>query len=129
MPFDNPLFHFSAQGNNEEIAKLIAAGIDIHAANDEGNNSLLIAAKHGHAHTVAFLLESGCHIYSSNKAGHGPLIVAAMECHTEVVKVILEFSRKVSQRKSPSVVALMAANSLDAQGCNDVAHMLRTNPG
>ena len=120
---------YVTRGDLAEIERLIGEGVNIHYENENGDNALIIAAKRGYMDVVRVLLEAGSHIYSTNKYGHNPLIVAAMQCHPEVVKVILEFSKKVSERKTPSVVAIMAANSLESQGCTDVAEMLRTNPG
>lgn len=123
------LFKYSEQGNNEELKKIIADGTDIHALNPDGENALILAAKNGHANTVQILLDAGAYVYSTNKYGHNTLIIAAMRCHSDVVGVILKHTKKVSQRTNPSVVAVMAANSLEATGCNDVADMLRNNPG
>jgi ankyrin repeat protein len=129
MFLDKPLFHYSATGNAIELEKLLAgSGINIHEVNEEGNNALILAAMNNHPATVKLLLEAGSFFHSTNRYGHNALIVAAMRCHSEVVKIIIEHSKKVSDRTSPSIVALMCANSLESQGCNDVAEMLRNNP-
>ena len=117
------------KGNFDEVRRLIRNGEDIHQENENGDNALLIAAKKGYVEIVTLMLEAGSHIYSTNRYGHNSLIVAAMECHLDVVRVILEFSKKISTRSAPSVVAVMAANSLEARGCRDVAELLISQPG
>ena len=124
------LFHFAEEGKTEEIVRLIQEGINIHSKNENGDNALLIAAHRGHVDTVRLLLDSGAYLHSTNNSGFTPLITAAMQCHTEVVRVILEYSKKTSNRTTPSAVAVMAAKSLDyREGCGEVANMLRSNPG
>lgn len=129
MELENFFLHYSKIGNNAEILKLIESGVNINCTDSKGDNALSLAAREGLTQTVEILLEAGVDYYNGNASGYTPLIVAAMECHSEVVKAILTYSRKKSSRTKPSIVALMAANSLELRGCSDTAHLLRNNPG
>ena len=124
------LLNHAANGNTAELKKLLKIdGINIHETDENGNSALMIAAMNDHPAAVEMLLEAGSFTHSTNRFGHNALILASMMCNSEVVRIILEHSKKVSSRTSPSIVALMCANSLETQGCTDVADMLRNNPG
>jgi len=130
MNANQSLLEHAANGNAEELENILQNGkFNIHEKDENGNTPLILAAMNDHPAAVRLLLQAGSFTHTTNKFGHNALIVASMMCSTEVVEIILEHSRKVSERTSPSIVALMCANSLESQGCMDVAHLLRNNPG
>lgn len=122
------LFQYAEEGNTEELKKITANGANLNAVNEAGLNALMLASMNGHASAVRVLLDAGASIHSVNRSGFTPLILAARNCKLDAVKVLLQHSSHSSDRKSPSVVALYLANSLETTGCLEVARLIRANP-
>ena len=65
--------------------------IEVNAANNSGDNPLLVAAYYGHLAVVQRLLEEeGIEVNAANNNGTTPLLVAAQEGHLAVVQRLLE---------------------------------------
>ena len=54
-----PLHYAAGGGHNGAIRRLLAAGADLHAADNAGLDALMYAAGQGHLPTVSWLLERG----------------------------------------------------------------------
>jgi hypothetical protein len=71
-------------GTKTGIKKLVKAGADIHAENDE---ALRYASLNGHVEVVKLLLEAGADVHAYNDES---LRLASIKGHVEVVKLLLE---------------------------------------
>lgn len=80
----------SFEGNLAEIKKLIAAGVDLHGKDQQGNNCVGEAAVGGQTACVAFLLDQGGNPNVAGEYGRTPLWRAAFNSHTETMKLLLE---------------------------------------
>ena len=57
----------AANGEDDAIELLVAAGADIEARNDQGETALELAAKFKHRATVALLLQLGAQLEAGNE--------------------------------------------------------------
>ena len=53
------LHEAAAQGDLEELARLIEAGVDVNARDSEGTNALMLAQSGGHSGCAALLRAAG----------------------------------------------------------------------
>jgi|GEM_PF-1802140 len=77
------------QGNTEIAHILVAAGADIHKADNKGNTPLLMAALAGHRPMVRYLLELGADMQARNDEKRTALFQAVTGGHEDVVRLLL----------------------------------------
>lgn len=75
----------SARGDLIAIQELLAAGVDVNAADYDGRTAIHLAASEGHARVVRFLVEHGARPEVADRWGGTPLADAQREGHREVV--------------------------------------------
>jgi len=91
-----------------KVAELLidALGIDLDAANEAGENALMMAALRGHEALVRRLLARGAEV---NKPGWAPLHYAATGGHAGIVRMLLERHAYVDAESPNGTTPLMMA--------------------
>lgn len=89
----------------ELFAALERAGVDLHAANDDGFNALHAACEIGNAWAVRWLAERGHPLEPRTKRGHTPLQIACALGHLDAAKAMVELGADIDA-PSPDGVAL-----------------------
>ncbi|MBT8086657.1 MAG: ankyrin repeat domain-containing protein [Gammaproteobacteria bacterium] len=85
----SPLMSAARQGDDWAVARLIAGGTDINAANANGGTALMFAAIKGDAKISEMLLRAGARTDPKAKLGWTALSLAAVKGHVDVVQVLL----------------------------------------
>lgn len=80
----------ASAGDLAKVKELLAAGVDVNAANAYGGTALAFAADRGHATVVDFLLEHGADVNAKDRFyGATPLDWAVGHGHAEIVRALL----------------------------------------
>jgi len=82
----------------EEFGRLLAAGSDVNARDDDGKSPLYFAAKSGHAEAAEILLARGAQVDAPMKGGYTPLFASAAEGHLSATKLLLDHGANVNAR-------------------------------
>lgn len=85
------LWRAAEKGELDEVASLLARGVDINARNEHGVTALMRAAQQGHARMVRALLEHGADANMKRNDKFTALALAAFFGHTEVVRTLMEY--------------------------------------
>ncbi|MEM9837798.1 MAG: glutaminase A [Pseudomonadota bacterium] len=80
----------AARGDNGEIRRLVASGIDPSTADYDGRTALHLAASEGQERTVRYLLSLCADIAPKDRWGHSPLDDAKREGRDEIVRILEE---------------------------------------
>ena len=70
------VFDLAREGDTEQLAAYLDAGVPANLTNDKGDTLLILAAYRGHVDTVAALLERGADHSRINDRGQSPLAAA-----------------------------------------------------
>jgi bla regulator protein blaR1 len=87
---DVALYEAAADGDIDEITKILGAGANVNAAISGDGSPLIGAARRGHLDAVRLLLDRGAHVDMGVPGDGNPLIMAAAAGHVSVVAVLLE---------------------------------------
>jgi ankyrin repeat protein len=80
----------ASAGDLAKVKELLAAGVDVNAANAYGGTALAFAADRGHTAVVELLLERGADVNAKDRFyGFTPLAWAASRGHAEIVRLLL----------------------------------------
>ena len=83
------LFGMARDGETEQLAAYLDAGVPVNLANDNGDTLVMLAAYYGHAETVRALLERGADPDRSNDRGQTPLAGAVFKGEMDVVRALV----------------------------------------
>ncbi len=111
----------ASRGRADLIPRIIAAGVDVNARDNDGDAALSYAAGNGYVDTVEALLKSGASINAANSKGSTALIGAAVRGHTLVVKALLAGGARINQADQDGDNALILSS---AAGRNEVVELL-----
>jgi ankyrin repeat protein len=100
------LFATAESGDMPELNRMLAAGADINARDDEGKSPLYFAAKAGHAEAAEALIARGAEVDARMKGGYTPLFAAAAEGHLRATRVLLDHGANVNARDANGVSPL-----------------------
>ena len=100
----------AAEGNHEEVAKLLLDhGADVAAATNNGRTALMLAAAGGHEAVTKLLLDHGADVATATKKGQTALIRAAFGGHEAVTKLLLDHGADVAAADGTGKTALIRA--------------------
>lgn len=113
------LHRAAADGDLEEIARLIDAGADVHAYDDLSLTPLHHAAREGHCAAAARLLAHGADVNAndSDRIGETPLSEAVQGSHADMVELLLRHGANPDINGWMGLTArIRAARQKDAAG-------------
>lgn len=96
----------ASAGDVAKVKELLAAGVDVNAANSYGGTALAFAADKGQLAVVNLLLEHGADVNAKDRFyNFAPLLWAVYHDHAEIVRVLLA---KGAQGESEALTAAAA---------------------
>jgi ankyrin repeat protein len=98
LDFAHRMFELAREGETEQLASYVDAGVPVNLTNDKGDTLLILAAYHDHPETVAALLQRGADAGRLNDRGQTALSAA------------------VFRRSERGVLALLAAGADPSAG-------------
>ncbi len=98
------------QGNNAEVLKRIAEGLDPETRNQQGESLLSVAAKYGNVDLMSALLNVPVNMDATDNSGRTPLMHAATSKNVEAVRLLLDRGASVSTRDTLGSTALSWAS-------------------
>jgi hypothetical protein len=84
------VFDLARDGQTEELAAYLDAGVPANLTNDKGDTLLILAAYHSHPDTVAALLARGADHARANDRGQTALGAAVFRRSTDTVRALLD---------------------------------------
>lgn len=117
----NALLAAMKSGNANDIGRLLPAGAEANAKDENGNTLLAIAAKNGHKAAAELLIARGADINAKGRNGRTPLDYAALNGHKEVAGLLIAKGADINARNDDSNSPLHDAA---AKGHMDVAELL-----
>lgn len=86
---NTPLLFAALEANAMMVSRLIEAGADLYAVNDDFNGVLFNAAYGGSVEIIRLLIEAGADIDDINEEGTTALMYAASASRLECVRILL----------------------------------------
>jgi len=86
---DMALINAAKEGNKNQVARLLSAGADLNAKDEQGRTVLHHAAGKGSNEMVCYLLKAGAKIESKDKCDQTPLHLAAMSGNKAVAESLI----------------------------------------
>ena len=83
-------------GQLDQVRSALAAGVDVHAADDEQRTALMLAAFNGHTMVVDALLRAGARVEDRDAMGRTPLMFASTGDFLPSVKLLVENGSEVN---------------------------------
>ncbi|MFI6643047.1 ankyrin repeat domain-containing protein [Streptomyces sp. NPDC050504] len=83
------IFDLARQGEAEQLAAYVDAGVPANLTNDHGQSLVMLAAYHGHAAAVEALLARGADPNRANDRGQTPLAGAVFKGEEAVIHALL----------------------------------------
>jgi hypothetical protein len=91
------------------VELLLAAGVNLEAADLRGRTPLFVAAEAGKCGVVELLLAAGANLEAADLRGWTPLFVAAVERHLEVAQLLLAAGADVNAATTSGMTSLHEA--------------------
>jgi len=112
-PESDDLFLAAVNGNNAQIDKLLAQGLDINVANRERETALHMAAARGHYSTVIYLINNGAYIKARTVKNWIPLHHAVRFNHPNIVNFLLKRGSSAHDKTSDGLSAIDMARNVN----------------
>ena len=96
-----PLHDAAKQGDTAEVERLIQAGIELEALDDDGLTPLIVAALAGQQGTTKLLIDNGVDPGGRDGKGYTALHAAAHAGHYDIVVLLLEHDIDVNDQANP----------------------------
>ena len=93
-PKEWDLIAAAVKGDNAEVAKLLADGVNVNARDNTDATALIHASWFGHLDTVKLLIEKGADVNVKKNDGSTPLLLATGRQHPDVVEVLTKAGAK-----------------------------------
>lgn len=103
------LFGALRDGDTENVERLLARGVSIHARYLHGETPLHAAALYGRCKEIELLLRQGAHIDAKADSGETPLHCAAMNCRTAAARILVARGANVDARSRTAATPLLYA--------------------
>lgn len=100
----------AAQGHEQIVAKLLAAGARVQALDNDGANALVYAAYEGHAPIVKRLIDAGADVMGIPRGAPSPLAAAVYSANPESVALLLRAGANPDQKESTGLSAREVAD-------------------
>jgi uncharacterized protein len=112
---------FARHGEDEQLEKMLQAGLNPNTTDPKGNTLLMLAAYNGNLSTSKLLLEYKADPNRSNDHGHSILAGVAFKGYLDICKLLVEHGAKIEEgfSKSPIVFASLF-------GRKDIVNYLQT---
>jgi len=91
---EGALIEAAVKGDNAQITKLLAAGVNVNVRDSAGGTPLAHAAWFGHVDTVKLLIEKGADLNAKKNDGGTPVLLATWNKHPEVVEILKKAGAK-----------------------------------
>jgi ankyrin repeat protein len=104
------LLEESKYGHLEDVRKLIKAGADVNAIDNEGYTSLMYASKRGHIFTLRALLEAGADVNAKNWYNNTALFYASYFKYINIVRALIKAGADVNAKNKYDITSLMEAS-------------------
>jgi ankyrin repeat protein len=122
-----PMLKAADQGQFDAVNQLLAAGVEVNAATEEGVTPLFIASLKGHEEVVRGLISRGADVNAAVKQtfkfegqtiyeGRTSLLAALSHNHSDIAKILIEDGADVNAGDSNGVTPLFIAAGLNDQG-------------
>lgn len=112
-PEADDLFVAAVNGNNGQIGRLLAQGLDVNTANSERETSLHMAAAKGHYSTVIYLINNGAFVNARTVKNWIPLHHAVRFRHPNIVNYLIKRGSPASARTSDGLSAIDMAKNVN----------------
>ena len=112
-PESDDLFLAAVNGNNAQIGKLLARGLDVNTANNERETALHMAAARGHYSTVIFLINNGAYIKARTVKNWIPLHHAVRFSHPNIVNYLIKRGSSAYEKTSDGLSAIDMARNVN----------------
>jgi ankyrin repeat protein len=89
IEFATKLFGLAREGDAEQLAAYLDAGVDPNLSNHKGDSLMMLAAYHGHAATVSALVARGADPNRANDRGQTPLAGAVFKDEPDVITALV----------------------------------------
>lgn len=108
---NTPLMLAALEGNAMMVSRLIEAGADLYAINDDFNGVLFNACYSASPEVIRLLVEAGADINDTNEEGTTALMYAASASRVECVKMLLSLGADTSLHNEDGFSALELATN------------------
>ena len=107
--------------SDEEIRRLLKAGADVNAKNENDETALREATEDNYIETCKLLIENGADLNAKDWHTETALMLAAGRGHNEIARMLIEKGADVNAKTRDGNTALMIATR---NGRNEIARML-----
>jgi hypothetical protein len=87
----NPLMIAAADGNDDEIEKLLSQGFDVNIAGKLGLTALMLAARNDKRSTARLLIKNGANVFAKTEKGNDARDIARKYKHLEMSSILSEY--------------------------------------
>ncbi len=106
---EHPLIEYAAQGNTEQVKRLLQSGADINATDERGRTAVMAATYEQHADTVAALIEAGADINLRDDNLNNVFLYAGAEGLPEILRLAIDAGADVTLTNRYGGTALIPA--------------------
>lgn len=110
---NTPLLFAALEGNAMMVSRLIEAGADLYAINDDFNGVLFNACYAASPEVIRLLVEAGADINDTNEEGTTALMYAASASRVECVKMLLSLGADTTLQNEDGFSAIELATHRD----------------
>lgn len=108
---NTPLLLAALEGNAMMVSRLIEAGANLYAINDDFNGVLFNACYAASPEVIRLLIEAGADINDTNEEGTTALMYAASASRLECVQILLKLGADTSLQNEDGLSAIELATS------------------
>ncbi len=100
-------------GNTPEVVRLLAAGANIHAKDQNGRTLLHLAALYGRCAEIELLIQNGAKVDAKGKGGQTPLFATALAGNKDAAESLIANGANVNAKDNLQSTALHRAVKLN----------------
>jgi len=103
------LMEACAQGNLEDVKRLLVQNTDVNAKDNNGFTALIHAAGSGHTEIAGVLIDNGADVNAKDNKGWMALMWASYLGYTEIAELLIDNGSDVNAKDNDGMTALMWA--------------------